>query len=234
MPAVAYVFDVVGDVIGVLVLPSLHSKVYNTMPTSSDDVLASTAQVKPVQLTVKRATGAWLVPAETVTTLLLMFVSPPPSLAWREIVYVPADANVFDVVGTENVGRGLPSLQSQVYATTPTSSVDVLPSTLHVSPVQLTVNRDTGAWLAPLATVTLDVFVLVPFASVTVSVTEYVPDDAYVWLTVTPLPVVASPNVQLYVAAGRAVEVLPSKLHDSTLHDEVKFATGGGFVRNPV
>ena len=52
-------------------------------------------------------------------------------------MYVPPVAYVFVVVGTVSVGRGrLPSPQSHVYDTTPTSSVDVLASTLHVSPVQ--------------------------------------------------------------------------------------------------
>ena len=78
-----------------------------------------------------------------------------------------------------------------------------------------------------LETVTDDVFELVPYPSVTVSVTEYVPDALYVWLVVTPVPSGGSPNVQLYVAPDCAVELLPSKLHDNSEQLYVKFATGG-------
>ena len=84
----------------------------------------------------------------------------------------------------------------------------------------------TGA-AGVLDTVTVCVLVLVPFASVTVSVTEYDPPAPYVWLVVFPEPLVASPNVQLYVAVACAVELLASKLQTSSEQLVVKLATGG-------
>jgi hypothetical protein len=65
-------------------------------------------------------------------------------------------------------------------------------------------------------TETFWILVLVPLTSVTVSVTEYVPAAAYVWLGLMPLPAaVLSPKSQLYVAPACAVVLLASKLHVS-------------------
>ena len=105
--------------------------------------------------------------------------------------------------------------------------VVALASKLHVVNEQLLVKLVTGSGAA-FDTVTGDVFELVPFASVTVSVTENVFDVAYVWLVVTPLPAaLPSPKVQLYIAPESAVELLPSKLQASSEQLEVKLATGG-------
>lgn len=94
--------------------------------------------------------------------------------------------------------------------------------------VQLFVKLATGAGVGGgTDTVTEDVLLLVPFASVTVSVTEYVPAAAYECELVTPLPDVASPYVQLYVALAIAVLLLPSKLQVSPEQLDVNRATGG-------
>ncbi len=85
------------------------------------------------------------------------------------------------------------SPKSQLYDV---ALVVALASKAHVKLEQLLVKLATGG-VAAFETVTDDVYELVPFASVTVSVTEYDPDAAYVWLVVLPEPLVASPNVQL-------------------------------------
>ena len=101
----------------------------------------------------------------------------------------------------------------------------VLASKVQLRALQLMVKLATGAGC--IATVTLPVLALVPLASVTVSVTEYVPAAAYVRLVVTPAPDVPSPNVHPYAAPGSAVELLPLKLQVKPVQLDVKFATGG-------
>ena len=76
-------------------------------------------------------------------------------------------------------------------------------------------------------TVTDEVLLLVPFASATVSVTEYVPPVAYVCELVTPVPEPPSPKFQLYVAVESAVLPLLLTLQVSPEQPDVKFATGG-------
>ena len=68
----------------------------------------------------------------------------------------------------------VPSPKFQLYDV---ALVVALASKLHVLLEQLLLNAATGGGDA-FDTVTDDVFVLVPFASVTVSATEYVPDAA--------------------------------------------------------
>src|SRR6185369_14789181 len=83
---------------------------------------------------------------------------------------------------------------------------------------------------------TLIVFQLLPFGSVTVSLTAYVPGAAYVWVGVLPLPLDASAKFQLYDGELHDdVELRASKLQAVATQFDVKFGTGAaGAWMNPV
>ena len=72
-----------------------------------------------------------------------------------------------------------------------------------------------------------------PAASVTVSVTSYVPAAAYVWASVTPVPgAPASPQFHEYeaIAPSASLDAEPSTFSAKSAEEDVNAATGGVFA----
>lgn len=96
-------------------------------------------------------------------------------------------------------------------------------------------NHSYGAHVPVVPVLTAHVLISLWFAaSLTVSVTFRVPAEPYLWLTVTPLPVVPSPNVQAYDEMPlSSVEVEALKLQVLpflALQFHVNLATGGALT----
>ena len=98
-------------------------------------------------------------------------LEPPAPVAVSVTVTLALAVNVCDVVTPVPL---VPSLKFHEYDV---AFVVALALKLQVKPLQLLVKLATGGGEV-FDTVTDDVFVLVPFASVTVNATEYVPDVA--------------------------------------------------------
>ena len=124
------------------------------MPPSSLEVRPSSVHVKLASHeTVKLATGGWFCAgggggvSPTSIVCVVELVAPSASVTVSVTVRGPACGYTAVTIAPVAVGSGnLP--RSHAYRTTPTSSVDDVPSSVHVNPEHETVNRATGGWFA--------------------------------------------------------------------------------------
>ena len=191
-------------------------------------------------------TGGWFGPEATVIVMVRVSVpvAPCESVAVSVIVCVPTDRLDLEndvpvpicpsmlLVHTSDAPDNAPSSGSFADPLNDTAA----PCANEALFVGAEISAVGGWFGALLPVVTLEVFEFEPFGSVMVSVTEYVPATAYVWLAVFPLPVVPSPNAQPNDGDGHAdVEALALNEQVSCGQLAVKLATGsGGGETNPV
>jgi hypothetical protein len=157
-------------------VPSPKFQLYAVSPALLVEVDASKAHDDPLQLLVNFAVGG--VDPEIVIVLVMEFFWPLLSVTVRVTVLVPVCGYVAFTTEPVAVGSGhFP--RSQLYAVIGRLSVELLPSSVHVSPVHVHVNAATGGLSGEEITTCFDCVPVRFAASETVSVAVNVP-AAYV------------------------------------------------------